>query len=197
VFSNTLKYVVVGAPSQAGGFNGTSPLFFENMTSAGNAKAASYVVYLRMGDQDNSVDCLVKAAASDLVAINLGTPFGDTFITDATAPTVDGVELKRPLDERVLIKSMFSNSIDLLAGANLDEGTEFMEVAPPISCNANQDEYQQWCNTFYGEELGPLVPSLYNNATLIQPIPLCRSRGHSSTTTTWQWQAAMRSAGDR
>jgi hypothetical protein len=71
--------------------------------------------------------------------------FGDTFVTDGTAPTVDGVELKMPLKKRVMNSKFFSSKIDLLAGANLDEGTEFMELAPPISCNADQNEYEQWC----------------------------------------------------
>jgi carboxylesterase type B len=48
----------------------------------------------------------------------------------------------------------------------------------------------------FGKDLGPLVPSLYNNKTLIQPVPLCQSRQSKSSVTSWQWQAAMRSAGD-
>ena len=90
-----------------------------------------------------------------------------------------------------------------IASANLDEGTEFMSVASPIPCDANDNDLLTWSNSMFGPILGPLVPTMYTNDSLIQPIPLCQSRHHSSskllsksTPTSWQWQAAMRSAGD-
>ena len=203
-FHTKSTYILINVPSTAGTFNVGNPLFFLNVTkNEGSTTGADYGISFRLSNPSNAVQCGLSAAASDLVAINLGTPFADTFITDATAPTVDGVELKQPLDKVVQDASKFVPGMDLLSGANLDEGTEFMSVASPIPCDANDNDLLTWSNSMFGPILGPLVPTMYTNDSLIQPIPLCQSRHHSSskllsksTPTSWQWQAAMRSAGD-
>ena len=38
-------------------------------------------------------------------------------------------------------KDAIPAGMPLLAGANLDEGTEFMSLTPPLSCNATADEF--------------------------------------------------------
>ena len=48
--------------------------------------------------------------------------------------------------------------------------------------------------TFYGQELGPLVPNLYKNPEM--PAPLCLDSVTLAPKTSVQWQGAMRSAGD-
>ena len=72
------------------------------------------------------VQCLEDAPAGDLIAVMMSPPFGDTFQTDAAAPTIDGIELTDTIAALSRNASNIPIGIDLLAGANLDEGTEFM-----------------------------------------------------------------------
>lgn len=88
-------------------------------------------------------------------------PFGDTFFTDAEAPTVDGVELLADLQE--VVRDSVPAGTELLGGANLDEGTEFLSSCPPISCNASVADFTKWSIELFGEDLGPKVPALYTN----------------------------------
>ena len=75
---------------------------------------------------DMLVQCLEDAPAGDLIAVMMSPPFGDTFQTDAAAPTIDGIELTDTIAALSRNASNIPIGIDLLAGANLDEGTEFM-----------------------------------------------------------------------
>eukprot|EP00038_Savillea_parva_P031306 m.84853 g.84853 ORF g.84853 m.84853 type:complete len:316 (-) comp9610_c0_seq5:269-1216(-) len=119
-----------------------------------------------------------------------GPPFDDTFFTDAEAPTVDGVELLAPLQE--VVRTSVPAGTELLAGANLDEGTEFMSSCPPIPCNASNATFLEWAKELFGDDLGELVPAMYT--TPQQPTPLCRdSHGNESIA---NYIGAMRSAGD-
>ena len=125
--------------------------------------------------------------------INSAPPYDDSFFTDLQL-TLDGVELSVPLSELSRSKDALPKGVALLAGANLDEGTEFMSEAPPLGCDATDADFLAWATKFYGQELGPLVPSLYKNPEM--PAPLCLDERHPDTKTSVQWQGAMRSAGD-
>eukprot|EP00035_Acanthoeca_spectabilis_P024071 m.452204 g.452204 ORF g.452204 m.452204 type:complete len:689 (+) comp20286_c0_seq1:60-2126(+) len=146
---------------------------------------------MRMADQDTAVECLTKASAADLISINMSPPFGDTFFTDAEAPTVDGVELLADLQE--VVRDSVPAGTELLGGANLDEGTEFLSSCPPISCNASVADFTKWSIELFGEDLGPKVPALYTNPE--QPYPLCGSQEPYTGDIT-NYIGAMRSAGD-
>ena len=154
--------------------------------------------------------CMVSAAVQDLVVVDYGPPFGDTFETDAAAPAVDGVELKAPLAE--VVRGTPPKGVSVLGGSNMDEGTEFMSLCPEISCDASVDEFKAWAITKYGASLGAKVPALY--AEISRPAPLCHSRHHAAgqrrqqqgerrpasggptDETSDSWLGAMRSAGD-
>ena len=60
-----------------------------------------------------------------------------------------------------LSRSSIPAGIDLLGGSNLDEGTEFMSLCPPLSCNATAAELAAWTVEQFGAELGPLVCPLF------------------------------------
>jgi len=144
---------------------------------------------IRVPNEASAVTCLMKANLSDLIALDQMPPHDDTFRTDAVAPTVDGVELSAPLDE--LSVTAVPADVPVLAGSNMDEGTEFMYLVPRIDCNASEAEFAAWAVNQFGPELGAKVPPLYN--VVEQPAPLCRYTGEN---TSKFWQAAMRSAGD-
>lgn len=163
------------------------PIFFN-----GSSSSATSGLYMRMASNESVVPCMVQASPADLVRLNINPIYRDTFETDASAPTEDGVELPAPLQ---LLTRQQSNVLDIpmLGGANLDEGTEFMGLTPPLACNATEQQFIQWALHFFGPNLGMLVPSVYKD--LIQPAPLCESRGLPGPTSEW-WQKAMRAAGD-
>jgi len=83
-------------------------------------------------------------------------PRDDTFYTDAWAPVLDGVDLAEPIQDRIH-KGAIAPGVPLLLGSNLDEGTEFMYVTPPLKCNASHAEFQVWADSFYGDSLGPQI----------------------------------------
>jgi len=164
--------------------------FFYNLTLA-QGKDPGVEVQFRVLDDEQAMECLLSADVSALAHINTAPPFDDTFYTDGSAPTVDGVELHMPLAE--LAMSAPPKDIDILAGSNLDEGTMFMSECPPLPCNATEMQFKAWAIKMFGAELGTQVPAVYDHVD--QPAPLCRSRrGFESTSRAWQ--AAMRSAGD-
>ena len=57
---------------------------------------------------------------------------------------------------------------------NQDEGTEFMDLTPPIGCNASLSDFMDWANRFWGQEIGQQVPALYQQ--LAEPQPKCEQR---------------------
>eukprot|EP00041_Stephanoeca_diplocostata_P010044 m.159183 g.159183 ORF g.159183 m.159183 type:complete len:137 (-) comp17995_c0_seq3:266-676(-) len=80
------------------------------------------------------------------------------------------VELSMPLSDVVKSKSP---SVDVLAGSNLDEGTEFMSLCPPISCTANSSELLSWCIEQFGPSLGPKVSAMVHRLLVDVYVPLC------------------------
>lgn len=74
--------------------------------------------------------------------------------TNALYMCMSRVELSVPLSE--VVKSE-APTVDVLAGSNLDEGTEFMSLCSPISCTANSSEFLFWCIDQFGPSLGPKV----------------------------------------
>jgi len=82
--------------------------------------------------------------------------------------------------------------MELLAGSNLDEGTEFMSSTPPIKCNASEAEFLEWAKMLFGDALGSKVPGMYTS--LQQPTPVCPYSLPDENVN--NYMAAMRSAGD-
>jgi len=158
-------------------------------STAQHGKDPGMETLIRVPNEATAVTCLMKANISDLIALDQMPPHDDTFRTDAVAPTVDGVELSAPLD--VLSVTAVPADVPVLAGSNMDEGTEFMYLVPRIDCNASEAEFASWAVNMFGPELGAKVPPLYN--VVEQPAPLCHSTGENTSNF---WQAAMRSAGD-
>eukprot|EP00040_Diaphanoeca_grandis_P038637 m.256942 g.256942 ORF g.256942 m.256942 type:complete len:658 (-) comp34847_c0_seq1:163-2136(-) len=162
-------------------------------------EASPKQVEMRVADPLTSVTCLMNAHVSDLTALSLFGPHGDTFNTDAMAPTVDGIELTAPLSQ--LVRSV-DIEVDVLGGANLDEGTEFMSLSPHIDCNASFTDFQRFSNLQFGTDLGAKVVNLY--PTIETPVPLCVPRHHPSASSStmpqnisdFYWASAMRSVGD-
>ena len=148
--------------------------------------------FVRLTDPSASEQCLVQSHAADIYSTGIFGPYADTFFTDTAAPTEDGIELAKPLQE--LSRTAVPAHIKILAGANMDEGTEFMNLCPAIACNVSQAVLQEWSEVFYGDELGAKVPSLYED--IERPAPKCRDYDpHGPTPTSDYWLAAMRSAG--
>ena len=129
------------------------------------------------------------------MALAIGPPFDDTFTADGFGPTEDGVELSVPLQQ--LTRGPLPAGVDVLAGSNLDEGTEFMSATAPIACNASAAEFVAWAVLQFGPALGPRVVSLYSEPEL--PAPVCEPSRHPGTAAPGaspQWIGAMRAAGD-
>ena len=183
-----------GAP---GSLSEQAPAVY-NLTAKGMMAPAQ--VWVKQASPSTEEECLMSAAAADLIATNMGAPFGDTFETDGAAPTVDGVEL--PSDLASLARAAaLPEGMEVLGGSNLDEGTEFMSLTPALACNATEADFREWAIKKYGAELGAKVPDVYRQTEA--PYPVCQTRhwdaqqpklsddGDQSA-----WVAAMRSAGD-
>ena len=163
----------------------------------GDASRDAALVDLRAPDAATLVACLRAADAADLVRAADGVPYGDSFDADAVAPIVDGITLARPLADLVRDPAVALNAAFVLGGSNKDEGTEFMDVAAPIACDASDVEFAVWAKRMYGADLGRDIPRLYTERDLDLPAPLCRDAGDpGGNGTTWAWRQAMRSAGD-
>ena len=189
-----IEHTTIGGDTLVAGNLQNVEIFLGNVSLYGLGNASQFIVDIRLPDPVAAEACLVGASAVDLISVNGAPPYDDSFFTDASAPTLDGVELSEPLSELSRSKDALSKGVALLAGANLDEGTEFMADAPPLACDATDSEFLAWSTQFYGPKLGPLVPMLYTN--LEMPAPLCLDQRHPGTNTSVQWQGAMRSAGD-
>ena len=156
---------------------GTAGSMFEDQVQIYNISAMvghteSTQVFIKKSNPATINACLLGAAVQDLIVADYGPPFGDTFETDAAAPTVDGVELKVPLSE--LVRGDPPKGIAMLGGSNMDEGTEFMSLCPEISCNASVTEFSSWAVEKYGAHLGAKVPALYAEIDRSVPLlPVC------------------------
>jgi hypothetical protein len=76
--------------------------------------------------------CLEMADASTLVHLTEYVPRDDDFETDGWAPVIDGVDLAAPILDRI-DNGSFAPDVDVLLGSNMDEGTIFMYLAPPLN----------------------------------------------------------------
>ena len=119
--------------------------------------------------------CLASADASLINNLTPWMPRGDTFETDAFAPVVDGVDMPTPILD-AFTAGTTAPGVAVLLGSNLDEGTEFMYLTPPIRCDATADDFSNWALAFYGKALGPAVVDAYQS--LEQPLPPCIDPHH-------------------
>jgi len=163
--------------------------------------AQATVTYIKKGpsDKQQRMDCLLNADAFLLNSLTLAMPRDDTFQTDAWGPVVDGVDLKDSL-MNLLNKGDIPQGVDIMVGSNLDEGTEFMALTPPLECNATASDFKKWAETFYGSALGSAVPMMYPAEELQRPLPACGLGGNDTGDLTGEeaqyFNAAMRTAGD-
>lgn len=151
---------------------------------------SSTEVRIRLSESPSK--CLLAAAANDIVALNMFPPYGDSFETDASAITVDGVELIDDL--RAVGRLSIHDDVTVMGGSNLDEGTEFIPLLAPLSCDCTTDMLNSWAALQFGQELAQKVIPLYTSLT--QPVPNCSSRSTPGVVTSVAWQTAMRSVGD-
>eukprot|EP00746_Dinoflagellata_sp_MGD_P020199 gnl/MRDRNA2_/MRDRNA2_14698_c0_seq2.p1 gnl/MRDRNA2_/MRDRNA2_14698_c0~~gnl/MRDRNA2_/MRDRNA2_14698_c0_seq2.p1 ORF type:complete len:639 (-),score=91.70 gnl/MRDRNA2_/MRDRNA2_14698_c0_seq2:45-1961(-) len=161
------------------------------------AGSANNVAFAKRGpvEPEERLHCLTNANASLLNMLTFMMPRDDTFASDCWAPVIDGVDMPKTLVEMFNDGGVSAN-VDLLIGTNLDEGTEFMYLTPPLRCNANATELQTWMNAFYGQDVGQNVLPLYSS--LERPLPACGSRHEEAITgeEALYFNTAMRSAGD-
>jgi len=148
-------------------------------------------VHVRQPDVACEEVCLVQADANQLVRLGSeDAPHTDSILLDLLSPAVDGVELSAPLTE--LYQTSMPKGIDVIAGSNLDEGTEFMPATPKLECNASVTEFQQWATEVYGPEIKKMIVVDYN-AWMIDPVPVCP---YTNEKASFGYQAAVRSVGD-
>lgn len=199
--ADRVAYVYGGGARGNLSHGGSVPFLFnatdKEMPPGGWPAGAEPIFLIRLVSRASLVSCLVHADARDLVFVMLSPPYGDTFMTDSCAPAIDGVELSDTIAALTRDPANFPANLDILAGANLDEGTEFMNSLPPFACNASQATFAEWCTHVFGAELGSSVPQLYLPADLIAPTPLCRpTKKNGDAPTLPTWVAAMRAASD-
>jgi len=158
------------------------------------------VSYFKSGptDSNEQMNCLLRADAVLMNSVTYLVPRDDTFQTDAWAPVIDGVDVREPITKSVA-RGDIAQGVDLLLGTNLDEGTEFMSLTPPLSCAANASALAAWASSFYGAAVGPHVLELYADNKLRRPLPACGPGGSPKDIPGEQatsYNAASRSAGD-
>jgi len=154
--------------------------------------------YLKSGplDPQSKLTCLLTAEARVLNLLTMLVPRDDSFLTDGWAPVIDGVDLIGPIMDSIE-RGDIAEGVDLLMGTNLDEGTEFMDLTPALSCSADSAQLQEWAVSFYGERVGPHVPFLFS--VLQPPLPACGVGGKPEDVpgdAARNYNVAMRSAGD-
>merc|ERR1719188_904577 len=142
------------------------------------SRGGEFTAYMKSGpvNEDDQVTCLLSADADLLNSLTLTMPRDDTFETDAWGPVLDGVDLPLSLEERVR-RGDIAARVDVLAGYNLDEGTEFMSLTPPLECNASHEHFDTWVASFLGKgEIAEAAAPLYQPELLARPLPACRDR---------------------
>jgi len=66
----------------------------------------------------------------------------------------------------------FSHGVPVLLGSNLDEGTIFMQLSPPLPCaNASNASFAAWAEAMFGVETAAAVVAAYQK--LRAPLPQC------------------------
>lgn len=188
----------ISSPAAAG--EATTVLLYDRVHQVSDVRAflaetgGAVTMLARAGaDGEAGAECVGLASAGMLSALTYKMPRDDTFETDAWAPLIDGVEMRTSLLEAFGAGDTAPN-VSVLLGSNLDEGTEFMYLAPPINCNATAVDFSAWAVSFYGPTLGPAVEDAYQ--TLEQPLPPCLARAPAPADAARRYMAAMRSAGD-
>eukprot|EP00750_Incisomonas_marina_P027576 INCI6207.3.p1 GENE.INCI6207.3~~INCI6207.3.p1 ORF type:complete len:131 (+),score=9.28 INCI6207.3:631-1023(+) len=68
------------------------------------------------------------------MAVNAQAPHEDTAFKDLYGLTLDGVEFSQPVSTTLLTGDI-APGVDVLMGSNLDEGTEFIFLTSPVTCN--------------------------------------------------------------
>lgn len=92
--------------------------------------------------------------------------------------------------------------VNVLLGSNLDEGTEFMMLAPPLECNASEAGFRGWIDAFLGPDAVPDIMELYAPSKLTRPLPDCDGSSQQASgpkisgEEAVYFNAAMRVAGD-
>jgi len=136
-------------------------------------RRGNYTAYMKSGPvgEAERLRCLLSADAGRLMELTLGVPRDDTFETDGWGPVMDGVDLPKSLEARVR-QGELARGVDVLAGYNLDEGTEFMSETPALRCNASREEFESWVSAFLGPgDLPPVVAPLWDSRSLACPRP--------------------------
>ncbi|CAK0879587.1 unnamed protein product [Prorocentrum cordatum] len=174
-------------------------------------RGGNFTAYMKSGPvaESDRLRCLLSADALKLSSLTLQVPRDDTFETDGWGPVLDGVDLPMTLEERVR-RGDVAVGVDVLAGYNLDEGTEFMFETPPLLCNASREEFGSWVSAFLGPGQSPaVVEPLYEPASLQSPLPDCQDLAKRVPGKPYQpgkkvagkdagfFNAAMRMAGDK
>ena len=71
-----------------------------------------------------------------------------------------------------MAEGRFSHGVPVLLGSNLDEGTIFMELSPPLPCaNASNASFAAWAEAMFGVETAAAVVAAYQK--LRAPLPQC------------------------
>lgn len=173
-FTRDSEYVLRAAHKDDGSFASINDL----RASGGCTSCFTSLKAARAGE--DGVQCLLAANASTLVNVTEYVPRDDSFETDGWAPVVDGQALKSSILDRIE-DGRIAPHVDVLLGSNLDEGTIFMYLTPPLPCAANATDLADWANAFYGDALGPAVTAVYQPPNLTQPLPKCASKVQYTT----------------
>ena len=57
-----------------------------------------------------------------------------------------------------MVEGRFSPGVPVLIGSNLDEGTIFMELSPPLPCaDATNASFAAWAEAMHGEETAAAI----------------------------------------
>ena len=131
-----------------------------------------FATYVRAAQEGEAgVACLLNASAQALVNATDFVPRDDDFETNGFAPVVDGNDMPQSIVEQV-VEGRFSPGVPVLIGSNLDEGTIFMELSPPLPCaDATNASFAAWAEAMYGEETAAAVVPAYQQ--LRAPLPKC------------------------
>jgi carboxylesterase type B len=147
-------------------------------------------------DASAATDCLLSVGVANGTRGASHVIWRDSIFEDEWAPVVDGVELDAGIAASAASGSNWAApDLRLIVGSNLDEGTEFLGLTPPVACDANASAFAAWAEGEWGAALGARVPAAYAPATLEPPFVNCSSAPGQSLRSSW-WMAAVRSSGD-
>ena len=104
---------------------------------------------------------LTASAAAALLSLEL---FSMTLRSPLSMPGVRTTLVDQVAEGR------FSDGVPVLLGSNLDEGTIFMELSPPLPCaNASNASFAAWAEAMFGVETAAAVVAAYQK--LRAPLP--------------------------